>query len=111
MEDGGYSAFDFVVKGHKLITLKKLDISEWHRICKLIFKQMIEAIEFIHSHNIAHMDISLENMVINDIDIIVIDDGSEKIKFVSDKNGSGDGVQIKLCDFGLFIIHFIYIYL
>ena len=58
---------------------------------------MIECIEFIHSKNVCHFDISLENWLINDVQIIETfqPDGSSKIAFVSDK------IQIKLIDFGL----------
>ena len=102
MEDGGYSLFDFCVKIHQFIQIGKLEISEWHRIAKIIFKQMVECVEYIHNKNVAHFDISLENFVINDIDIILStkanDKTESKIKF-DDKNG--EGIQVKLCDFGL----------
>ena len=101
MEDGGHSLFEFVVKVHKLIQFGKLEISEWHRIAKIIFKQMIEAIEYIHSKNIAHFDISLENFLINDIDVLLVSTPKgEKIRFDIDGK-TGKGVQVKLCDFGL----------
>ena len=95
MEDGGFSLFNFVAKLHKFIKAGKLDIAELHRIAKIILKQMIEAIDFIHSKNIAHMDISLENWLINDLDINI--DRNGKIHFC-------DQIQIKLCDFGLSLI-------
>ena len=69
MEDGGFCLFDFVVKMHKFVEINKLDIAELQRVAKIILKQMIEAIDYIHSKNIAHMDISLENWLINDLDI------------------------------------------
>ena len=72
MEDGGESLFDFVNKAHQLILSGNIDITEWHRVCKVIFKQMLECIEFIHSLNICHFDISLENFLINDVDVIPV---------------------------------------
>ena len=70
MEDGGFCLFDFVVKMHKFIEINKLDTSELQSVAKIIFRQMIEAIEYIHSKNIAHMDISLENWLINDLGLL-----------------------------------------
>lgn len=60
MEDGGQSLLVFVQKAYKMLQRNKLDISEWLKVCRLLFKQMIECIEYIHSKNIAHFDISLE---------------------------------------------------
>ena len=101
-EDGGFPLFDFVVKVHQLIEIGKLEITEWHRIAKIIFKQMIEVIEFIHSKHVAHFDISLENFLINDVDVVLVtvpNKGTQTIKFSVDDESSG--IQIKLCDFGL----------
>ena len=100
MEDGGLSCFDFVIKAHKFIECGRLDIREWHRIVKIIFKQMIEAIEYIHSKNVAHLDISLENWIINDVRINLPQkgDNTDKIKFADNDD---EGIQIKLADFGL----------
>ena len=91
-----------MVRGHQLIKMGQLEIIEWHRIVKLIFKQMIECIEYIHNKKVAHFDISLENFLINDIEIAVDKESKEigdKLKFVVDDDGKG--LQVKLCDFGL----------
>ena len=100
MEDGGdVSLFDFVVKVHRLIQMGKLRISEWHRVAKIIFKQMIEAIEYIHSKNVCHFDICLENFVINDVDVVLVTTPTEEtIQFLATDTS---GVDVKLCDFGL----------
>ena len=90
MEDGGESLFSFVAKAHKFITLGMIDIPQWWKICKIIFKQMIECIEFIHKHNICHMDLSLENIVINDISI-KYNKSHDHITFMT------EDIQIKLC--------------
>eukprot|EP01084_Bolivina_argentea_P155581 271130_1 len=76
---GGSSLFDFMVQAHKLISMNKIEISEWISVVKIIFKQMVECIEYIHSKCISHFDISLENWVINDVTITSL---NNKIKFV-----------------------------
>eukprot|EP01083_Nonionella_stella_P005369 15500_1 len=96
MEDGGTCLFDFVVRIHQFLNTGALDMAEWHKLVRIILKQMIECIEYIHSKKIAHFDISLENFLMNDVDVTV--DRNNKITFcIDDKNA----VQIKLCDFGL----------
>eukprot|EP01084_Bolivina_argentea_P101902 182630_1 len=96
MEDGGSSLFDFILKAHDYVRNGDIEIIEWQRVCKVIFKQMIECISFLHSKNVCHFDISLENFLINDVNIEVEQIGeSEKITILT------DNIQIKLCDFGL----------
>eukprot|EP00488_Nonionellina_sp_1-RS-2012_P002384 TRINITY_DN4550_c0_g1_i1.p1 TRINITY_DN4550_c0_g1~~TRINITY_DN4550_c0_g1_i1.p1 ORF type:complete len:179 (-),score=46.02 TRINITY_DN4550_c0_g1_i1:454-990(-) len=58
---------------------------------------MIECIDYIHSKNVAHFDISLENWLINDVEVDVhrTANGKESVQFVL------DNIQVKLCDFGL----------
>ena len=65
MEDGGSTLFDFVESAHKLIRANQIDIAHWKKVVRVIFKQMVKAIAYIHSLNIAHFDISLENWLIN----------------------------------------------
>lgn len=101
-EDGGSGLFYFVKKAHELIKAGRIDLSHWKDAVAVILKQMAECIEFLHSHNIAHFDISLENFVINDVSIVVdtkYENGTktEKIRFVL------DNIQIKLIDFGMFL--------
>ena len=100
MEDGGHSLFDFVAKAHRFIENGQIEILEWQRIVKIIFKQMIECIEYVHNQNICHFDISLENFLINDIDVVVKDN---KLCFQS------DDIAVKLCDFGYIIFIFFYV--
>ena len=95
MEDGGSSLFNFVKIAHKLIRTKQIDIAHWHKVVRIILKQMVEAIEYIHSLNIAHFDISLENWLINDVHFTVTVGGKhQKLNF--DLNN----ISVKLCDFG-----------
>eukprot|EP01084_Bolivina_argentea_P289233 496623_1 len=96
-EFGGSSLFEFIVRGHLLMAKGHITIESWTNVVKIIFKQMIECIEYIHSQNVCHFDISLENMVINDVEIEIDEqtNGIPKITFLTDE------LQIKLCDFGL----------
>ena len=59
MEDAGLSLFDFIQNAHELIANGKVDLSHWKAVIRLIFKQMLEAIEYIHHKNVCHFDISL----------------------------------------------------
>ena len=75
-----------------------IDIAEWQKVAKVILKQMIDCIEYIHSKNVCHFDISLENWLINDVNVEVdkYANGVEKLRFIT------DSIHIKLCDFGTF---------
>ena len=55
--------------------LKKQGLSE--TLCKHYFKQMVDALEHIHSKGIAHRDLKLENMLLDEY------------------------FDLKICDFGL----------
>ena len=99
MEDGGGSLFDFIQKAHQLIKDSTIAISHWQQVVKVIFKQMLEAIEYIHSKNVCHFDISLENFIINDVQIVITKMGDVcNMRFVI------DDIRVKLCDFGMFTI-------
>lgn len=92
MSDGGESLFRFVEKAHALINVGRIAIKKWIEAVQIIFKQMVDAIEWIHSKNICHFDISLENVLINDVDVRLTND--DKMEFIT------KSIQIKLCDFG-----------
>eukprot|EP00485_Elphidium_margaritaceum_P000851 CAMPEP_0202690506 /NCGR_PEP_ID=MMETSP1385-20130828/5463_1 /ASSEMBLY_ACC=CAM_ASM_000861 /TAXON_ID=933848 /ORGANISM="Elphidium margaritaceum" /LENGTH=330 /DNA_ID=CAMNT_0049345773 /DNA_START=21 /DNA_END=1013 /DNA_ORIENTATION=- len=104
MQHGGFSLFDFCVRAHKLIRKGVLSVSEWHRVVRVIFKQMVDCVAFLHSNNVCHFDISLENFLINDVDIELSDQHSSSkmhahaLRFIA--NGE-KGISVKLCDFGL----------
>lgn len=100
MENGGNGIFNFVQKAHKLIQLKKIEISDWLNLVRIIFKKLVNATDFLHSKNICHFDLSLENTLINDIKINVENAGTEfeKIKFVYDNS---EDIKVKIVDFGL----------
>jgi len=97
MEDAGTGLFKFVKKAHALIEHEKVMISEWHQTIKHIFKQMIEAVEYIHALNICHFDISLENFTISNVQIVEKQniDKTKSISFLL------DSIQATLIDFGL----------
>ena len=101
MEDGGSSLFEFVQQAHHLLNEGRMDIRHWHKVVRCIFKQMVEAIEYMHSLNICHFDISLENWLINDV-CFFIEEGNEQNpkKLRCDL----DSIQIKLCDFGMYYV-------
>jgi len=102
MTDGGHSLFDFNLKVHEYIEAAKISISHWHSVVKLIFRQMLSALDYIHSMKVSHFDISLENFLINDLDVKYNDD--ETLSFCVDDGNeteTGSAIQIKLCDFGL----------
>eukprot|EP01084_Bolivina_argentea_P044679 82207_1 len=97
MEDGGDSIFDFIKKAHRLIHNGNLDVNHWKQISKIIFKQMVESVCYIHSKRICHFDISLENFVINDVQCAIkhYSEKKWKIQFVP------HSIKVKLCDFGV----------
>eukprot|EP00485_Elphidium_margaritaceum_P010430 CAMPEP_0202708182 /NCGR_PEP_ID=MMETSP1385-20130828/20435_1 /ASSEMBLY_ACC=CAM_ASM_000861 /TAXON_ID=933848 /ORGANISM="Elphidium margaritaceum" /LENGTH=341 /DNA_ID=CAMNT_0049367095 /DNA_START=36 /DNA_END=1058 /DNA_ORIENTATION=- len=97
-EHGGMPLFDFVVQCHQLIASGCIQLDDWKRAVRVIFKQMLECIEFIHAKNVVHFDLSLENFLINDVAMDVRQEenkSSERVRFIL------DDIQIKLCDFGL----------
>jgi len=96
MSDGGHSLFDFNLKVHEYIESGKIHIAHWHELVKVILRRMLDCLESIHSMKVCHFDISLENFLINDLDVEYNDD--ETLSFIFDDD---DAVQIKLCDFGL----------
>jgi len=93
MEDGGNSLFDFVQRVHQYIADQFLDIEHWKKAVRVILHQMVEAIAYIHSLNICHFDISLENWLINDVSVDILENG-QMLFDLSD-------IRVKVCDFGL----------
>eukprot|EP01084_Bolivina_argentea_P172388 298617_1 len=98
-QDGGQSLYDFIVKAHRFIELGNIDINHWKTVCKIIFRQMVECISYIHKKRVCHMDISLENFLINDVDTEIIADSKNKNKYKMQFIISN--IKIKLCDFGV----------
>eukprot|EP01083_Nonionella_stella_P069497 185278_1 len=96
-QDGGHSLFNFVETSHKLLKSGRIEIRHWKEVVKVVFKRLVECVAFIHSHNVCHNDLSLENILINDIPVAIDEFG--KIKFET------ESIQLKLCDFGLAECH------
>jgi len=111
MEYGGQNLFDFIVKAHKLIQEGRIEISEWRKVVLVMFKQMIECIEFIHAANVCHFDVSLENFVINEVKVFQTFAASATPHDDNPKCSQSrplpivhfvlDELQLKLIDFGL----------
>lgn len=80
MEYGGDTLLNFTQRAHAALEANQMSHAEWHRVVRVIVKQTIEAVSFLHSLRVCHMDISLENILID---------------------GDGQWMQCKLCDFGL----------
>jgi len=93
MEHGGHMLFDFVVRVHRYIESGKLDLDHWREFVRVLFVQIVEAVQSIHKYDVCHYDISLENLLINDVEVVL--DSCGKITFCT------EGVRVKLCDFGL----------
>eukprot|EP00484_Ammonia_sp_Unknown_P019199 CAMPEP_0197034328 /NCGR_PEP_ID=MMETSP1384-20130603/12476_1 /TAXON_ID=29189 /ORGANISM="Ammonia sp." /LENGTH=349 /DNA_ID=CAMNT_0042464243 /DNA_START=46 /DNA_END=1095 /DNA_ORIENTATION=+ len=100
MEHAGSSMFDFIVKAHTLSKSKQIHISNWKQVVQCIAKQIVEALDFLHRHNVCHYDVSIENMtLLKDPPICTTNIGraNEQLTFVEvEKN-----IQLKLIDFGL----------
>eukprot|EP00485_Elphidium_margaritaceum_P004015 CAMPEP_0202687732 /NCGR_PEP_ID=MMETSP1385-20130828/3371_1 /ASSEMBLY_ACC=CAM_ASM_000861 /TAXON_ID=933848 /ORGANISM="Elphidium margaritaceum" /LENGTH=338 /DNA_ID=CAMNT_0049342573 /DNA_START=17 /DNA_END=1033 /DNA_ORIENTATION=+ len=99
MEDGGHSLFNFNIKVHEYIKCDQIDISEYHKLVKVLFKALVDCVEYIHSKQVAHFDISLENILIPDIDVTISAE-SQKLVFCYDVE-KNNNCLVKLCDFGL----------
>ena len=76
-QHGGYDFFEYIYKCHEKISKNEITINEWKYHIRKLFKQMILFIKWLHDKNLCHLDISLENLLI-------------------DKNNT-----VKFCDFGL----------
>lgn len=95
-EWGGHSLFQFCTRAHAYIDEGQITISEWHKLVKKIFLQMLEVVEYVHSMNVCHLDLSLENFLIEDVPINLREvNGAQTVQFDVDR------VQIRLIDFGL----------
>merc|ERR1719150_1455195 len=96
LEDGGYELFDFINKCHQQIANNKITIKDWQKTVQLISKKLIELINWLHTElSVCHLDISLENVLISNINWISYPDGNKKYK----KKLSPD-FKLKLIDFG-----------
>ena len=66
---GGINMFEYIKSSHEMIKDGEIPIQEWKRHCKILIKQILLYINWMHNHVfLCHLDISLENMVINNVE-------------------------------------------
>ena len=92
-EYGGESLLEYVRKNiNKYIIGKR---KRWRKHVQKLFKQLVLHVNFLHNNNVCHLDISLENCVINKKhNVGLIDFGlaqmfNDSNKFMSNKYGAG----------------------
>ena len=91
-----------IVKGKLMLIMEKAksDISSIIRMLEpihrpLIIFQILNALSFMHKHNIAHRDIKPQNILIfNDIDIKLCDFGLSKLGFLSNTTHTSEVVTL-----------------
>jgi len=93
MENGGGDFFDWIVRCHQWIRDGRLSLKQWRQYIRDLLLQICGFVEWLHSAmNVCHLDISLENMLI------------QNNRFKADGKGGvrlSRKMQIKICDFGL----------
>eukprot|EP01083_Nonionella_stella_P000604 1701_1 len=91
---GKMSLFEFVKRCHQYIEQGIISLKQWHRLCRVALKQMVELLDWLHNTmHCCHLDLSLENFVIDNV-MVTQRQRSKQIVFSSD-------FQIKLIDFGV----------
>lgn len=79
VEYGGIDLFEYNVKQQKNLKLNQNLTHEWHFVVSYIVAQLIQTVCYFHQTcHLCHLDLSLENILINE-----------------------HNLQIKICDFGL----------
>eukprot|EP01083_Nonionella_stella_P175723 612773_1 len=97
--DGGDSVFSFVKQAHVLISAGHLSVHEWHKAVKVMFTQMVGCLSFLHSKHVCHFDISLENWLLNDVQITCVEHTNSPKH--SKMSFNLTDFEIRLIDFGL----------
>jgi len=93
MEYGGDDFFEFIVEAHQHINDEKLSVRTWRKFVKYLLYQMVAVVSWLHNEmNCCHLDISLENITVQNNKFILQADGTYTI----DPN-----IKIKFIDFGL----------
>lgn len=83
-----YMFMPLLMGGDMFYLTEKHEISE--HTSKIIFKQLVSAVEYCHHHDIIHRDIKLENIVLKEaydprnINIMLIDFGMATIQHIND---------------------------
>ena len=71
-----YYTMDYFSKGVLLYYTSPYLLRE-KKTTKLLFKKIVEAVQFLHKHNICHLDLKIENIMLDiDFEPIIIDFGS-----------------------------------
>jgi len=65
------------------------------KLCRTFFHQLIDGIEYLHSQNLAHMDLKLENLVLGDDFKLKIIDFDLAISLTDEKNDQYGGAGTK----------------
>ena len=68
-EYGGKNLFDYIINCHNKIKKGILPLDEWKKHCNVLIYQCLQFIYWLHNiAKCAHLDISLENMLIKDVE-------------------------------------------
>ena len=66
MEYGGKPFFEYIRNKTKQLHTGKITSKYWKSQVKTFFKQMVYYVNWLHSNNCCHLDISLENCLIDE---------------------------------------------
>ena len=94
-EYGGNDLFDFVVKQGENLDKNRLDIKEWHLQVQFIFSEIAKALHYFHySKNMCHLDMSLENTLI-DKNLVpkIIDFGLSEVFVLGNNNNNNNNIN------------------
>jgi len=81
-EHGGIDLFDYIIEQNKKIKENRLSIKQWQLKIQYIMGTILETVNYFHTqHHLCHLDLSLENILIN-----------------------SKTMDVKICDFGLSLI-------
>jgi len=84
---------EFVDRAHEYIRTGKLKVTHWRKICKYVSWQIAATLYWMHTDmNCAHLDLTLENIMISNGNFDIAEDGQVTI----DRN-----LSCKIIDFGL----------
>merc|ERR1712228_60802 len=84
---------EFVDRAHEYIRTGKLKVAHWKKICKYVSWQIAATLYWMHTDmNCAHLDLTLENIMISNGNFDIAEDGQVTI----DRN-----LSCKIIDFGL----------
>ncbi|ETO22904.1 CAMK family protein kinase, partial [Reticulomyxa filosa] len=65
--------FDYISSHHKSAASKvQASSQEWIEQVRHLFRQMVKGVSYMHSYNIVHQDLSLENTMLFDLDSLCI---------------------------------------